>query len=627
VNLSRLFVAVVVLPVLVSAQEIVITEEDLAEEPVYSPYAGRAYADNVFFGDMHFHTDLSFDAGLIGTTLTAHDGYRMARGEKVISNTGQPIQLIRPLDFLVITDHAEMIGLAPAIRASSPVLLAEPWGRWIHERFNAGQEGRMEAVRDVVARGTSGENPFGSEELTRSIWGKFIEVADSYNEPGRFSAMIGFEWTSTPDGDNLHRVIVFRDGADKAGQTMPYSLFDSMDPEDLWAYLAGYENRTGGQAIAVPHNGNLSNGLMFSDKNHAGKRMTRAYAEARIRWEPIMEISQIKGDGETHPLLSTEDEFADYETWDVGNIDGSAPKEEWMLKYEYARSALKLGLQLGDKLGVNPYRFGLSAASDSHTALATTREENYFGKYAQTEPSPSRHGKEVIPADDPDLRVMTSQEVASGLTAVWARENTREALFDAMRRKEVYATTGTRIRVRVFGGWDFAADEVVLPDFTAAGYRRGVPMGGELTNGPEGKAPSFLIRAVRDPDGANLDRIQVIKGWLDDDGDTHEGIYDVAVSDGRDIGDDGRAREAVGSTVDIESASYTNTIGDALMVAHWVDPDFDPQESAFYYVRVLEIPTPRWTTHDAAFFGMDLPDNVPATLQDRAYTSPIWYTP
>lgn len=626
-NLSRLFVAVVVLPVLVSAQEIVITEEDLAEEPVYSPYAGRAYADNVFFGDMHFHTDLSFDAGLIGTTLTAHDGYRMARGEKVISNTGQPIQLIRPLDFLVITDHAEMIGLAPAIRASSPVLLAEPWGRWIHERFNAGQEGRMEAVRDVVARGTSGENPFGSEELTRSIWGKFIEVADSYNEPGRFSAMIGFEWTSTPDGDNLHRVIVFRDGADKAGQTMPYSLFDSMDPEDLWAYLAGYENRTGGQAIAVPHNGNLSNGLMFSDKNHAGKRMTRAYAEARIRWEPIMEISQIKGDGETHPLLSTEDEFADYETWDVGNIDGSAPKEEWMLKYEYARSALKLGLQLGDKLGVNPYRFGLSAASDSHTALATTREENYFGKYAQTEPSPSRHGKEVIPADDPDLRVMTSQEVASGLTAVWARENTREALFDAMRRKEVYATTGTRIRVRVFGGWDFAADEVVLPDFTAAGYRRGVPMGGELTNGPEGKAPSFLIRAVRDPDGANLDRIQVIKGWLDDDGDTHEGIYDVAVSDGRDIGDDGRAREAVGSTVDIESASYTNTIGDALMVAHWVDPDFDPQESAFYYVRVLEIPTPRWTTHDAAFFGMDLPDNVPATLQDRAYTSPIWYTP
>ncbi len=610
-----------------TAQEIVITEDDLAEDPVYSPYAGRAYADNVYFGDMHFHTELSFDAGLIGTTLSAHEGYRMARGEKVISNSGQPIQLIRPLDFLVITDHAEMIGLAPAIRESSPILLAEPWGKWVHERFNAGQEGRMEALRDVVSRGTSGINPFGSDELTRSIWDEFIEIADSYDEPGRFSAMIGFEWTSTPNGNNLHRVIVFRDGADKASQTVPFSLFDSMDPEDLWANLASYEERTGGRAFAIPHNGNLSNGLMFSDKDFSGKRMNREYAEARIQWEPLMEISQIKGDGETHPLLSTEDEFADYETWDVGNIDGSAPKEEWMLQYEYGRSALKLGLQLGDKLGVNPYQFGITAATDAHTALATTREENYFGKYAQTEPSTERHGREVIPADDPALRVMTSQEVASGLTAVWARENTRAALFDAMRRKEVYATTGTRIRVRVFGGWDFTADEVVRPNFTSEGYSRGVPMGGSLTDAPNGGAPSFMVRALRDPDGANLDRVQVIKGWLDADDETHERIYDVAVSNGRDIGGDGRARDAVGNTVDIESASYTNTIGAAMLSAHWVDPDFDPQESAFYYVRVLEIPTPRWTTYDAAFFGMDLPDNVPATIQDRAYTSPIWYTP
>ena len=610
-----------------TAQEIVITEDDLAEDPVYSPYAGRAYADNVYFGDMHFHTELSFDAGLIGTTLSAHEGYRMARGEKVISNSGQPIQLIRPLDFLVITDHAEMIGLASAIRESSPILLAEPWGKWVHERFNAGQEGRMEALRDVVSRGTSGINPFGSDELTRSVWDEFIEIADSYDEPGRFSAMIGFEWTSTPNGNNLHRVIVFRDGADKASQTVPFSLFDSMDPEDLWANLASYEERTGGRAFAIPHNGNLSNGLMFSDKDFSGKRMNREYAEARIQWEPLMEISQIKGDGETHPLLSTEDEFADYETWDVGNIDGSAPKEEWMLQYEYGRSALKLGLQLGDKLGVNPYQFGITAATDAHTALATTREENYFGKYAQTEPSTERHGREVIPADDPALRVMTSQEVASGLTAVWARENTRAALFDAMRRKEVYATTGTRIRVRVFGGWDFTADEVVRPNFTSEGYSRGVTMGGSFTDAPNGGAPSFLVRALRDPDGANLDRVQVIKGWLDADDETHERIYDVAVSNGRDIGGDGRARDAVGNTVDIESASYTNAIGAAMLSAHWVDPDFDPQESAFYYVRVLEIPTPRWTTYDAAFFGMDLPDNVPASIQDRAYTSPIWYTP
>lgn len=298
-----------------------------------------------------------------------------------------------------------------------------------------------------------------------------------------------------------------------------------------------------------------------------------------------------------------------------------------MLQYEYGRSALKLGLQLGARLGVNPYKFGITAASDTHTALATTREENYFGKYAQTEPSTERHGREVIPADDPAYRVMTSQEVASGLTAVWARDNTREALFDAMRRKEVYATTGTRMRVRVFGGWDFEANEAVLPDFTGEGYSRGVPMGGSLHDAPDGAAPSFLIRALRDADGANLDRVQVIKGWLDEDGKTHERIYDVALSDDRQVGADGRATEAVGSTVNVESASYTNSIGSAAFAAHWVDPNFDPQESAFYYVRVIEIPTPRWTTYDAAFFDMPLPDNVPATVQDRAYTSPIWYTP
>jgi len=610
----------------VSAQELILQEEDVAEKKVYSPYAGRAYVDQVFFGDIHFHTDLSFDAGLIGTTLDAHAGFRMARGEKVISNTGQPVQLIRPLDFLAITDHAEMVGMAPAIRESNPLLLADSFGKWMHERFNAGQEGRMEVVRAVVAKGTSGENPFSSDDLARSIWGEFIETADQYNEPGRFTAMIGFEWTSTPEGDNLHRVVVMRDGADKAGQVMPFSLFDSQDPEDLWKYLANYEEKTGGQAIAIPHNGNLSNGLMYSDKKLSGSPIDLAYAEARIRWEPLIEVSQIKGDGETHPFLSTEDEFANYETWDTANIDGSAAKENWMLQYEYARSALKLGLKLEAETGANPYKFGLSAATDTHTALATTREENYFGKYAQTEPSETRHNREVIPADDPKLRILTSQEVASGLTAVWARENTRGDIFDAMKRKEVYATTGTRIRVRVFGGWDFEAHEVSLHDFVAQGYRRGVPMGGSLTQGPKGKAPSFIIRAIRDPDGANLDRVQIIKGWLDDTGQTHEKIYDVVCSDGRGI-KKSRCETPVGNTVNLEKATYTNSIGDAFLTAHWEDLDFDPAERAFYYVRVLEIPTPRWTTYDAAFYGIDRPKNVPATLQDRAYTSPIWYTP
>ena len=603
-----------------------ITVDDFKDERIYSPYAGRAYSDRVFFGDTHFHTNLSVDAGLVGTTLDVHDGYRIARGEQVISNSGQPVQLIRPLDFLVITDHAELIGLAPAIRESNPLLLADPWGRWIHERFNSGQEGRMEGFRAILEKGTSGINPFESDELGRSIWREFVKIADDYNAPGRFSAMTGFEWSTTPDGDNLHRVVVFRDGADKTSQTIPFSLFDSQDPEDLWKYLAGYEAKTGGNALAIPHNGNLSNGLMFSGRTFRGKPLTREYAKARVRWEPIIEVSQVKGDGEAHPLLSPEDEFADYETWDVGNIDGSSAKKDAMLQYEYGRSALKLGLELGEKLGANPYKFGLSAATDSHTALPTTREENFFGKYQHTEPSPERHNREVIPAENPALRIMTSQEVASGLTAVWARENTREAIFDAMKRKEVYATTGTRMIVRVFAGWDFEADEVTRPDFIAQGYRRGVPMGGDLIEAP-GTPPRFLIRALRDPDGANLDRVQIIKGWLDDDGELHERIYDTAVSDGRQIGADGRARERVGNTVDLATATYTNTIGDALLTAFWQDPDFDPEEHAFYYVRVLEIPTPRWTTYDAVFFGIERPDNVPASIQDRAYTSPIWYTP
>jgi hypothetical protein len=610
-----------------SAQEQVVTPEMLEPAAVYSPFVNRDYPDQVLFGDTHFHTNLSFDAGLVGTSLDVDAGYRFARGETVRSNSGQPVQLIRPLDFLVITDHAELIGLAPQIQSSAPELLADPWGKWVHERFNAGQEGRMEAFGSILEAGTSGINPMSSNEAGRSIWIDFVEKADTYNDPGRFTAMTGFEWSSSPDGNNLHRVVIFRGSAENTSRTVPFDMFDSPDPEDLWKYMAGYEETIGGQVFAIPHNGNLSNGIMFSDRTFDGKRLDRDYAERRARWEPLIEIAQMKGDGETHPLLSPDDEFADFETWAVGNIDGSAGKTEEMLPFEYARSALKLGLQLGDKLGANPYKFGISAASDSHTGLSTTREDNYFGKYMHTEPSADRHNDEVIPADDPALRILTSEESAAGLTAVWARENTRGDIFDSLRRKEVYGTTGTRIRVRVFGGWRFTAEDVSSPDFVERGYRSGVPMGGDLINAPDGAAPSFIIRALRDPDGANLDRVQIIKGWLDDDGKTKERIYDVAVSDGRQIDSDGRARELVGSTVDVAKATFSNTIGDALLTAHWQDPDFDADETAFYYVRVLEIPTPRWTTYDAAFFDIDLPDNVPTTLQDRAYTSPIWYTP
>ena len=599
--------------------------EDLAAEEVYSPYAGNDFPNQVLFGDVHHHTRLSPDAGLLGTTMTASDSYRLARGEEIISNSGQPVQLVRPLDFLAITDHAEYIGLAPMVMRSDPLLLADEYGKFLHDNFRAGQEGAMKAFSAILEDANTGNKRLDNPELEKAIWNEFLEEAEPFNEPGRFTALTGFEWSSVPGGNNLHRVVIFGDGVGKTGQVLPYGLFESEDPEDLWAYMADYEKKTGGMITASPHNGNLSNGRMFELKRFNGKKMTKEYALLRQKWEPNHEMTQMKGDEETHPLLSPEDEFADYETWDVANLDGTGAKTEEMLPFEYARSTLKNGLELQEKIGANPFKYGFIGATDNHTGLPTSREENYYGKYAKTEPSKKRHNYEVIPASDPALRIMTSQEQAGGLTAVWARENTRRDIVGAMKRREVYATTGTRIRVRVFAGWDFKADEAGRPDFAEQGYQRGVPMGSDLSAAPEGASPSFLVRAVRDPDGANLDRVQIIKGWLDDNGDAQERVYDVAVADGRTIGADGRAREVVGNTVNIEKATYTNTIGDAVLAAHWEDPDFDAGQSAFYYVRVLEIPTPRWTTRDAAFYDIELPTTVPPTVQDRAYTSSIWY--
>ena len=600
---------------------------DFPARKVYSPHANQNFPDRVLFGDMHLHTNLSPDAGLLGTSLTAEDAYRAARGRTVTSNSGQPFQLVRPLDFLVVTDHAEYIGLAVMIREANPILLSNPHGKWLWENFTAGGERAMAAFASIVADGTTGNDRLGDTDMGSTIWGDFVKTADRFNEPGVFSAMTGFEWTSMPGGNNIHRVAVFADGADKTGQVLPFSLLDSQNPEDLWKYMENYERNTGGRVLSHLHNGNLSNGTAFSKTRFNGKPVDAAYAEARIRWEPIMEISQIKGDGETHPFLSPDDEFADFERWDVGNLDGSAPKKDEMLQYEYGRSALKVGLELEARLGVNPYQFGFNASSDAHTGLASTAEDNYFGKMASSEPGPKRFDGEVIRAVDPALRITKSQESAAGLTAVWARENTRDEIFDSLRRKEIYATTGTRLRVRLFAGWDFAPGDELAPDFAGLGYRKGVPMGGELRGHSAGAAPTFVVSALRDPNWANLDRVQIIKGWLDADGSLKEKIYDVAVSGDRKIGSDGRARDPVGNTVDVAAATFTNTIGAPMLSAYWKDPDFDPAERAFYYVRVLEIPTPRWTTYDARFFGVDLPKNVPATLQDRAYTSAVWYSP
>ncbi len=464
--------------------------------------------------------------------------------------------------------------------------------------------------------------------MYNSLWDEIIEKAESYNEPGRFTAFIGFEWTSVPKGFNLHRNVILRDNGDRAGQVIPMTTMPplgSTDPLDLYKWLENYESKTGGRALAISHNGNLSNGWMFPvDKTYAGGRVNKEYVNLRAKWEPLYEITQIKGDGETHPSLSPDDEFADYGTWDVGNLDISELKKPEMLSGEYAREALKQGLALEKKFGTNPYKFGLIGATDAHTSLTTAEEDNFFGKSVSVEPSATRvehpFVKSALGAIEGDMLL------ASGYQGVWATENTRKALFDAMERKETYATTGTRMAVRFFGGWDFNAQDVRSRQPAFVGYEKGVPMGGDLRAAPDGKAPTFLVYALRDPIGANLDRIQIVKGWMDKRGDLKEKVYDVVWSDDR-VPDANGKLPPVGNTVDLEAANWSNTIGASELISVWEDPDFDANESAFYYVRVIEIPTPRWVLYDKVRLGAKIPDHVELIHQERGYTSPIWYTP
>ena len=605
-------------------------------QKIYSPYVERTqsdanFAEGVYFGDTHVHTSYSADSGMLGNTLGPEEAYRFARGEEVLSSTGQRVRLIRPLDFIVVADHAENLGLAPMIDESNPDLLAVEWGKTVHDLVKAG-EGN-EAFQMWVKELSNNNDPIDNPKVMRTVWEREIKFAEQYNDPGHFTALIGFEWTSgaTPKNPgNLHRVVIFKDDGDKAGQVLPFSTMNSEDPEDLWKYMAGYEEKIGGSVLAIPHNGNLSNGQMFPIERMNGKPIDSEYAKTRRRWEPLIEVTQMKGDSEAHPSLSPDDEFADYGTWDKADIAGQKAKEDWMLPYEYARSALQVGLQQEQKLGINPYKFGMVGSTDAHTSLATTREENTWGKTAGFEPSADRWKHVIIKAmsGDDSLTTYGYELLASGLAAVWARENTREGLFNAMQKKETYATTGTRITVRFFGGWDYGENDVFLPDAVAIGYRKGVPMGGDLPDVPSGKtAPVFMVGALKDIASGNLDRIQIVKGWLDKDGKTHEKIYDVAVSDGRKIGKDGRCRTPVGNTVDEANASYLNNVGDAELRATWTDPDFDPKLPAVYYARVLEIPTPTWQAYDSKFYGVTMAEHVPLSHQERAYTSPIWYNP
>jgi hypothetical protein len=609
-------------------------EKRFGQKP-YSPWAESGFPRQVYWGDTHLHTGLSVDAGLFGCRLGLEDAYRFARGEQVISSTGQPVKLSRPLDWLVIADHSDGMGLVNGLAAASPeVTRFEQGSRW-SKGLLAGGQTAVETALDLITTFSQGKvdpellgmySP--GSKIYASVWDDVVEAAETYNDTGRFTTLIGFEWTSLVTGNNLHRNVIFRDNGDRAGQVVPYTTQEpigSTDPLELYKWMTNYEAKTSGTVLALAHNGNLSNGIMFPlDVQYTGRKLDAFYVEQRARWEPMYEITQIKGDGETHPFLSPDDEFANYETWDAGNLDLSEAKKNEMLQYEYGREALKNGLLLEARLGTNPYKFGLVGSTDSHTALSTAEEDNFFGKHSGSEPSPQRM---LHPFTETKQGKFDGwQTVASGLAAVWAKENTRQAIFDAMARREVYGTTGPRMMVRFFGGWDFTLQDLNSRQPAFQGYEKGVPMGGDLSAHKGGKAPTFMVYSLRDPIGANLDRIQIIKGWLDANGKTHEKVYDVAWSDNRKPDSDGKL-PPVGNTVDIKNASWINSIGASELGAVWTDPDFDAKERAFYYARVIEIPTPRWIVYDAFRFGVEIPEGAETIHQERAYTAPIWYTP
>jgi hypothetical protein len=592
-------------------------------EAPYSGSVGQNYPKEVFFGDTHLHTRNSADAWSMGNlNLTPGDAYRFAQGSPVLAHNGMQVQLRRPLDFLVVSDHAEYLGAFYRFNVNDSLITKTDVGRQWQKYVEEGDLAKFFGAFVNSMRNPE-EDPALPAAVRQTVWSGVAKTADRHNKPGVFTAFSGYEWTSMISGNNLHRVVVFKDDADKVSQMIPFSGQDSLDPRDLWQALANYETATGGEVLSIAHNGNLSNGMMFPDETVGGSPIDEAYASLRARFETVYEVTQVKGDGEAHPVLSPDDEFADFENWDWDNIGRTQKKEDWMLPQEYARGALKRGLRFEDELGVNPFKIGLIGSTDGHNSISTPEEDNFFGKFPESEPGPAR----LENAMALDRLWQNSLLVASGYAAVWAKENTRAAIFDAIKRREVYATTGSRIKVRFFSGWEFDETDIHRPAMLDIAYGTGVPMGGDLSQAKRGQVPKFLVIAGMDADGARLDRIQIIKGWMDKAGKLQEKVYDVAWSDDRKLDKRTGKLPAVGNTVDVENATYLNTIGAPQLSTYWEDPDFDRAERAFYYARVLEIPTPRWTTYDSAYFNVELQDDVPSSIQDRAYTSPIWYTP
>ena len=590
-----------------------------------------AYPERVLWGDTHLHTDNSIDAFGFGVRLGPEQALRFARGEQVTSTIGVPAQLDRPLDFLLIADHSDGLGATRRLYDAPRLLIRDATLRRWHDMMHEGPRSSQRAVAELITAAANRtlpaalRDPDRQAEATEEIWRKHLDTIDRFNEPGRFTALAGFEYTLMPDGNNLHRVVMFRDGSDRTGQVRPFpGLGGGVD--GLWDYMDAYEAKTGGRALAIPHNSNLSNGLMFELAMPDGGPMTAAYARRRAMREPVVEATQIKGDSEAHRFLSPNDEYASFGVagWELGNLPLTRKTTPDMLGGNYVREALKRGLTIEARTGANPYRFGLVGSTDSHTALATGDEDNFFGKHTGNEPQARRS------IDSQNLGTAQGRfgwhYLAGGYAGVWARANTRAEIFDAFARREVYATTGPRMTVRLFGGFDFTAGDFARQGWVADGYRRGVPMGGELVDA--GSAPVFMIEALKDPKGANLDRVQVVKGWVDARGTAQERVFDVAWSDPDKRKMASGRVPAVGDTVDRARATYTNTIGARQLRTLWTDPEYRRGQNAFYYVRVLEIPTPRWILFDALRYGIKLPPEAmkDAVAQERAYSSPIWLT-
>jgi len=552
------------------------------------------YKKVLLWGDLHVHSNFSFDAYSFGNTSLGPDkAYKFAKGLPVTAPNGELAQLTTPLDFLLVSDHAEYLGLFLGLERDDPKLKNSALGqRWLNY-FKSGTQAPIsrEYVQMIERQKDIELLP---EDFNKSAWSKLLGFADRYNEPGVFSALIGFEWTSMINGDNLHRVVVYGDGSEKAKRMLPFSALDSPDPEDLWHFMEDYENLTGGQVIAIPHNGNVSNGKMFSDKRINGSDFDASYSAKRQRWEPLYEVTQVKGDAEAHPYLSPTDEYADFETWDQGNLR-MEPKDKKMLEGEYARAALKNGLVLSNKHGTNPFKFGLVGGTDTHNALSTSDDENFYGKFVDSLPGEERTSSSLGDRLWDNWRLS-----ASGYTAVWAKENTREAIFDALKRREVYATSGPRILLKFFGGWNYVQEDMEDPEFfNKTAYEDGVPMGGSLTNSNSESKPRFVFKISKDPKGNNIDKFQIIKGWVEEDGKVNEKVYNV-----------------------IESA---NGKGQESVFGIWVDQDFKINQEAFYYARVLEVPTKRWSTYDQERYDVSLAPEIPTLIRERAYSSPIWF--